>query len=130
MSNTRLTIVVRRDLQLSPGLLAAQVAHMADAFMRNKIVAAQDEVVLSGLFSEEELEWMQSPYLSVLAVNTHEELMIIEHDATEAGLQVWTWKDVIPSETLQRPVDVVVGVSIGPTDFDKIKLVTGTLPLY
>lgn len=129
MSNTRLTVVVRRDLQLSPGLLAAQVAHMSDQFMRKNILAGVEGMSLKH-FTHEQLEWMEQPYLSVLAVNTLDELRIVKQVAQEASLLVHEWVDVIPSEVLQRPIQVLVGISIGPADFDKIKLVTGTLPLF
>jgi peptidyl-tRNA hydrolase len=38
MSNTRHTVVIRRDLGMSAGLVGAQVSHIGDAFMREKIV--------------------------------------------------------------------------------------------
>jgi peptidyl-tRNA hydrolase len=140
MSNTRLTVVIRRDLNLSPGLLAAQVAHISDAFMRtaitNRVICEKHDLIdeekqtIPDIFKPHELEWMKDPYLSVLAVNGYEELLYISEQAQEANLKVINWVDVIPSEPLQRSIKVWVGLSIGPDDFDKIKLVTGTLPLY
>lgn len=124
MSNIRLVVVVRKDLQLSPGLLAAQVSHIADQFMREKLVAGsiKYEVV--------EREWAKAPYISVLAVNTLDELVIVQKSAESQNLAVRAWEDVVPSEILQRPIRCLVGISIGPDDFDAIKLITGTLPLY
>lgn len=127
MSNTRHTVVIRRDLNLVPGLLAAQVAHISDAWMRDRMVCKEGDIPK---FSAVEMEWTQQPYLSVLAVNTSEELEIIRTNAINAGLSVHVWEDVIPSEVLQRAIRVRVGISIGPDDFDRIKLVTGNLPLY
>jgi peptidyl-tRNA hydrolase len=124
MANIRHTVVVRRDLQLSPGLLAAQVAHISDSFMRNKLMDSE------GFFEKEETEWMKAPYISVLAVDTREELEAIRNHAQENGLPVYEWTDVIPSKALQKPIKSFVGISIGPDDFDLIKLVTGTLELY
>jgi peptidyl-tRNA hydrolase len=143
MSNTRLTVVVRRDLQLSPGLLAAQVSHIGDQWLRERIIESLDikadfeaenkeykYPTIIELFNPMQLEWMKEPYISVLAVNTREELEKISMDATQANLKVRTWTDVIFSEVLKQPMTVLVGLSIGPDDFDKIKLVTGNLPLY
>ena len=142
MSNTRLVVVIRRDLKLeeiSPGLLAAQVAHMADAFMREKITEVVTDSVMTGendtphfpSFSKEELSWMSNPYLSVLAVNCSEELTIIHNKAHENNLPINVWRDVVPSHIFEgQSIEVTVGLSIGPADFDKIKLVTGVLPAY
>ena len=37
MSNIRHVVVVRKDLNMTAGLMAAQVAHISDAFMRKGI---------------------------------------------------------------------------------------------
>lgn len=106
------------------GLLAAQVAHMTDQFMRKRIAEGKE-------FTDVEKAWMTEPYLSVLAVNTYEELMIIKDKAENEGLAVHMWKDVIPSEVLEGQfITCDVGLSIGPDDADAIKLVCGTLPRY
>ena len=123
MANTRLTCVVRRGFELPEGLLAAQVAHLSDQWMRERILKGET-------FSEIEREWMETPYISILAVNTLEELKVIYDEAIKAGLLVCRWEDLLPSEALKRNVNVWVGVSIGPADFDAIKEITGNLPLY
>ena len=134
MSNTRHVVVVRRDLNLVPGLLAAQVAHISDAWMREQLLDERiwttSNASNTKLITDLEKEWLSQPYLSVLAVNNGEELDIIWKEATDAGLRVFVWEDVIPSEVLQRAIRVTVGISIGPDDFDRIKMVTGNLPLY
>ena len=134
MSNTRHTVVIRRDLNLVPGLLAAQVAHISDAWMRERLlderVWTTNNASNTKLITDLEREWLSQPYLSVLAVNNGEELEIIRREAVDAGLKVFVWEDVIPSEVLQRAIHVRVGISIGPDDFDRIKMVTGNLPLY
>ena len=131
MSNIRHVVVVRKDLQLSPGLLAAQVAHISDQFMRNQFPACKEGDVNHPHFSNNELEWFQNPYLSVLAVNCAEDLNAVLQSAAYEHLQVFEWNDTIPSPTFpDRAIKVRVGISIGPDDFDKIKIVTGALPLY
>jgi len=123
MANTRLTCVVRKGFELPEGLLAAQVAHLSDQWMRSRILAGRP-------FSEEEQEWMSKPYISILAVNTKEELQDIYDDAVKSGLTVCRWEDLVPSEALKKSIKVWVGISIGPADFDQIKEITGNLPLY
>jgi peptidyl-tRNA hydrolase len=111
------------------GLLAAQTAHTGDAFMRNRVIDAfeREEPVQ---FSLMEIEWMKDPYITVLGVNNIEELMFIEKQAKDAGLPVFEWRDLLPSKILKCNIpDVKVAISIGPDDFDKIKAITGNLPL-
>jgi peptidyl-tRNA hydrolase len=133
MSNIRHVVVVRKDLLLSPGLLAAQVAHISDQFMRNKVLDTFNSTLCNTFpkFLSHELDWMASPYLSVLAVNCAEDLNAVMEHAVSCNLQVTEWNDTIPSPTFpDRAIKVRVGISIGPDDFDKIKIVTGSLPLY
>ena len=143
MANIRLTVVVRKDLQLVPGLLAAQVSHMADAFMRAKILNAlslteggnPNMLTLLDMsfpdFDKGELEWMKEPYLSVLGVNCYEDLVEIYEHVQRENLPCHKWDDTIPSPTFEgKDIKAFVGISIGPADFDKIKIVTGGLELY
>jgi peptidyl-tRNA hydrolase len=107
---------------MSAGLVGAQVSHIGDAFMREKIVKGKK-------FTAEEKDWMKTPYISVLAVNNLEELDKVVRDANDSGLPVHVWSDTIPS-TVQPNCfleDVLVGISIGPSDFDSIKAVCGYL---
>lgn len=123
MANIRHVVVIRKDLNLSTGLIAAQVAHISDAWMRNLIINGYK-------VSNNELEWCQDPYLSVLAVDNPEELNIICTQAKSAELKVHEWRDLIPSVNLKQPLqNVLIGISIGPADFDAIKAITGNLPL-
>jgi len=135
MANIRHVVVVRRDLQLSPGLLAAQVAHISDSFIRGEILKAH---IMNGKgkvdkpnFTPNELSWFRDPYISVLAVNCYEDLEKLMDHARSENLSVIKWVDLVPSPTFpDRSIKALVGISIGPDDFDKIKIVTGSLPLY
>ena len=126
MSNTRHVVIIRKDLQFPVGLVAAQAAHISDAFMRKRLTEGKD---FAG-FAVHEMEWMKEPYITILAVNCLEELEIISGEAKEAGLQVHEWRDVVVSPTLGRKIHAFVGISIGPADSDKLALITSTLPLY
>lgn len=121
--NIRHVVVVRKDLNMTEGLMAAQVAHASDMFMREKIRDGKE-------FSLSEKAWMSHPYISVLAVDNIEELNAIQEEADAAQLQVYAWKDLIPSKNLKRNMNnVKVAISIGPDDMDRIKAITGNLPL-
>ena len=129
MSNTRHVVVVRKDLNMPMGLMAAQVAHISDQFMREKLLEDKNEAGSPSFFTYE-WDWFKDPYLSVLAVNCKEDLDIISKEAVENGLKVRSWGDLVPSPTFpDRMIKTVIGISIGPDDFDKIKIVTGKLPL-
>ena len=123
MANIRHTVVVRKDLNMTAGLMSAQVAHISDAFMRERI---RDEKE----FSNEELSWMEDPYISVLSVDNKEELDAIVKQAMEANINVHVWTDLMYSENLKYALpNVVVGASFGPCDMDRIKAITGNLSL-
>jgi peptidyl-tRNA hydrolase len=133
MANIRLTVVIRRDLLLEPGLLAAQVSHIADMFMRRKIQIAASRTHLG--FTNVEMQWISEPYISILGVNCYEDLNEIIKHCKRQKLTHHVWVDTIPSptgKTTNRPsfIKALVGISIGPEDFDKIKIVTGHLLPY
>ena len=124
-------IVVRRDLNMVPGLLAAQVLHIGQQFIRDKQAVKKGDSITSLTLTDIEAEWLQTPYVSVLALDTPEELAVIIRNARELGLFVREWKDVIPSKVFDGQVlECLVGVSIGPADSDALRKVTGKLPLY
>jgi peptidyl-tRNA hydrolase len=138
MANTRLTVVVRKDIQMPPGLLAAQVAHLSAMFMTEKIMAEVEEIAKNGEglpkfpdFSPTELDWMPEPYLSVLAVETYEDLRALERSCDLGELPYRVWEDTIYSPTFEgQAFKFRVGIAIGPADFDAIKQVTGALKPY
>jgi peptidyl-tRNA hydrolase len=124
MANVWLHCVVRKDLKLPEGLLAAQVAHISDQWMRERLLNGKE-------FSLSEKDWMKEPYINILAVNTLEELKEVYSDAVKSGLITAIWKDILPSEALKKNIpDIFVGFSVGPADYDKLRAVTGNLPRY
>jgi peptidyl-tRNA hydrolase len=132
MANTRLTVVVRKDLQMPEGLLAAQVAHMSDNFLRSGVHRVLfDGIRPEDVFSVTQSEWCKEPYLSVLAVNSYEDLCEIEEHCKREQLPAHSWHDLVPSPTIpDKSIRAFVGIAIGPADFDDIKIVTGSLELY
>jgi len=132
MANIRHIVVIRKDLRMPEGLLAAQVTHICDAFMRKNIpkisLSMQDPKTI---FTLDEIAWVGEPYLSVLAVNSYEDLVEVKEHASREELPLHCWNDLIPSPTFpEKSIRAFVGLSIGPADFDAIKIVTGALPLY
>jgi len=132
MANIQLTTVIRKGFEFPEGLLAAQSAHIGDEWLRSRILEShQENTPMKDSFSKEELDWMETPYIAVLSVNTLEELVMVRDDARKNELQFYEWHDVIPCPSIEgRSMKAFVGISIGPTDSDKIKLVTHGLKLY
>jgi peptidyl-tRNA hydrolase len=123
---------MRRDLKLPAGAMCAQVAHASDEFMRHRIIGMVElgDQLVDGMFSSEEVEWMKDPYISILQVDTLDELLYIEHKANAIDLSVHRWYDTIHSNCVNVAIpSVITGISIGPSDFDKISTVTGNLKL-
>lgn len=144
MANTRLTIVLRKDLQLSTGLAISQGIHCADGFMRDFIIntwkqnkIGQDkksEIQLNNpvnYITDDLISWMEEPYLSVLAVECFDDLQILTKEVKQENFPFTLWEDTIPSPTFEgKAIRVQVGIAIGPADFDRIKIVTNQLKLY
>ena len=140
MSMTQAALVIRKDLLLPEGLLAAQAAHIGDGWVRNRIIAAVDMATagddikpIHELFKSEEVDWMRRPYVAVLAVQTREELEHVYRKALDnSDLTVTKWTDTIYMPTFEKVAlpDIFVGFSIGPGDADAIRRITGNLPLY
>ena len=54
------TIIVRKDLNLSPGKLAAQVSHASMAFLMNKI--KDNSELFQAIIFNDECEWYQTSF--------------------------------------------------------------------
>lgn len=105
-------IVVRRDLKLSKGKLAAQVAHAS-------LSAAEK--------SKWKREWMKGlQKKSVLKCKDLSELLTIYEDAKKAGLSAEIIRDAGRTEI---PAGTVTCVGIGPASEDEVDKVTGRLKL-
>jgi len=98
--------------------------------MRKKLLDAKGNSIID-TFLPEEIDWFKDPYLSVLAVNSYEDLYELYSHAEREKLPVNKWNDLVPSPTFpDRSITAFIGIAIGPADFDEIKIVTGGLKLY
>ena len=114
---SKMVIVARRDLDLSKGKLAAQVAH-----------AAVECTLRAQRHAEEDLEaWLESGQKkSVLRVATERDLYPLKEAAERAGLSVALIKDAGHTEI---PAGTVTVLGIGPGDELAVDKVTGHLQL-
>jgi len=104
-------IVVREDLKLSPGKMAAQVAHAS-------VLAAE------GSFYKE--RWLNEQKKVVLKCNTLEELLHIFESAKNKNLPTALIRDAGHTEI---PENTITCVGIGPAPSDEIDRITGHLKL-
>jgi len=143
MANIRQSILVRNDLGLSVGLLAAQVAHLHMEGIRNLLCESLKEPTSSkGIFIDfknmggdgADLEdWLPDPYIFVHKVPCLEVLQLFEKEFRAAKIPVYLWRDTITidiSPTQKKVLfPVLVGISVGPCDSDRIKAIISDLPL-
>ena len=110
-------IVVRADLKMSPGKLAAQVAHgSVSSFFK-----------MEHHFGELAKVWIKEGMKKVvLSVGTLEELKAVEKKAKELELISVMVRDAGRTELASGEITCV---GIGPDSSSKIDKVTGSLPL-
>ncbi|AFH42349.1 peptidyl-tRNA hydrolase [Fervidicoccus fontis] len=115
-------IVARKDLRLSPGKLAAQVAH------------ASVECVLQILNSNRNEwkkwleEWIKEGQKKVvLKVSSLDELLVYYNNAKSLGLPASLIKD---AGLTQVPEGTITAVGIGPAPEELVDKITGMLDLY
>jgi len=126
----KMVIVMRSDLGLRKGEIAAQVAHAAMKWLCERIKAWRHEDWSSGSGTEasvmtpEEDEWVLGTFTKiVLRVDSAEELAAIGSKAIEAGLTVRT----VEESNLGGKVTCI---GIGPHEAEKIDPITGHLRPY
>lgn len=132
MANLRQSILIRTDLGFPTGLLTAQVAHLhLEPFRKRMYLSPRNST--KNVFSDEELEWMKDPYLFVYEVKNIESLQHYIKKAMVAGVSCNEWRDTVYIKMSDTQMEafptVLIGVSLGPCDSDKIKAVIGDLPL-
>jgi len=137
MASINQTILIRTDLFQLPediGLLSAQVAHIHFQLVRETMLQNSLNYPIAGVTDTYDFkEWIQEPYLLVKRVPNAEALNFFKEEAERTGLTVRSWTDTVYvrlSKTQQKAFpNVLVGISIGPSDSDKIRTILGDLPL-
>ena len=127
--NTKQVIIVRKDLQMRKGKIAAQAAHASMAFMTPYIKSmATNALADIPIPLAVELLWLNDSYAKVCVyVNSEDELLDIHHTATGAGL---TSHLIVDNGTTEfHGVPTRTCVAVGPDFSEKIDPITGHLPL-
>lgn len=135
-------IVVRKDLKMKAGKLAAQVSHAAMAPLSNKLrgpgnICEDDEVdvVLTATFNPEDehdrafLEWLKGSFTKVvLEIETEQDLIDLIADADLADIPFVKIED--EGRTAFNGVRTLTCASFGPCYSDLLDELTGHLKLY
>lgn len=130
--STKQVIVVRKDLNMRKGKLAAQVAHASmKVFFDRMIYLGKTDRGLEGYglsISEEMKEWVDGSFTKIVVyVNSEEELEELTTLASFHGLPWALIKD--NGYTEFHGVPTVTALAIGPADSDELDALTGHLPL-
>lgn len=148
MANIVQRILIRTDLDLPMGLMAAQVAHLhmeiiRRAFREPEVKTGARSKLPEGVFKIDFSymggaganleEWIKEPYLFVHKVPGFEVLDFFHKEFLKSAVPVYEWKDTItinisPTQKKVFP-SMKIGIVAGPSDSDRIKSVIGDLPL-
>ena len=130
MSDTKQTIIIRKDLKIRRGKEIAQGCHASLAFLTRRLVKFSDSKNTFTIdLTDEEIEWMNNSFAKVcLQVDSEQELLDIYNKAKEAGLEAHLITDSGRTEFNGIPTNTVV--SIGPHSVDRINPITSNLKLY
>ncbi|MNR71730.1 peptidyl-tRNA hydrolase [compost metagenome] len=124
-------LLVRKDLKMPPGKIAAQAAHAAQCSLThapaNELRRAPSggwELVVP--LSDEDVAWLQGEYKKVaLGVSGEEELLALLAEAKAAGFRTFLVED--NGHTVFRGRKTITAVGIGPALAERVDLVTGHL---
>lgn len=125
-------IVVRKDLNMRKGKLAAQAAHasMKSIMRRMSTTRSGDQdIYVMSLYDEDPMRlWLKGQFIKVVvSVDTLKDLMLVREKAREWGVPTVTITDSGKTEFHGNPT--VTAMAVGPDFSNRVDLVTGDLPL-
>lgn len=122
-------ILVRKDLEMSPGKAAAQVAHASLKIFLNRAGRKhpQSRTICIDV-TDDMFDWLASNYRKVcLSVKNESQLLKYHNLALEAGLPTCTVTDQGLTELSGYNITTC---AIGPASDEDIDAITGKLQLY
>lgn len=124
-TNVKQVVIVRRDLDMSKGKLAAQVAHASIAWLTDKL--RSNGIVSMGLLSPPQAEWIDGPFKKIVVwVKDEAEFWQIVKAASFADLATFPILDQGVTVFSQATWTTA---GIGPDYDEKLKPITGHLQL-
>lgn len=121
-------IVVRKDLNMRKGKLAAQVAHASMKFMTDEWKPNDLPEVLAMNLNEVEQQWLREGFAKIVVyVESAKELGELMAKARKEGIRV---SPIIDSgKTEFHGVATLTCAAFGPDEAKKLDEITGSLPL-
>lgn len=125
--NVKQVLIVRKDLNMRKGKLAAQAAHASNVFLIDKIKQLRERPSEVS-FTNEELDWIDDKFTKIcVSVDSEEEMLELYDIAKVSGLYVS--KIVDSGATEFNNVPTLTALAIGPDISELIDKVTGHLKL-
>lgn len=125
--NVKQVIVVRRDLNMRKGKIAAQVAHASMQFLLHRNFSS-DPTVLVRTFNQAEYLWLSGLFTKVVAgVDSEEELRDLINQAKAHEVMVYEITDSGRTEFRGKPT--LTCAAFGPDTSDRLDQITGHLKL-
>jgi PTH2 family peptidyl-tRNA hydrolase len=131
MSNIKMVIVMRGDLNMRKGKAIAQGGHAAMAFLTRRLITPLEKQgnLTTIVLRDIEQDWLTNSFIKIcVKVNSEKELDDICRKSLESGLQTHLITDNGLTEFHGKPTKTCL--AIGPDDSDKIDKITKHLPLY
>jgi len=126
MSETKQVIVVRKDLNMRKGKIAAQVAHAAMKFMCDDFDPSA--AAMRRKLSKPEKAWLNGAFAKVVVyVESEQELLDLRDRAQERDIIVKLIVDA--GRTEFHGVPTLTCAAFGPDEVDKLDAITGHLKL-
>ena len=126
--STKQVIIVRKDLNMRKGKIAAQASHASMKVLLDTQITRTNagEVVLQP--TQAMLEWIDGIFTKIcVSVNSEEELVAIYEKAKSLGIPTAIIKDSGLTEF--NGVPTLTCVAVGPDYVDNVDMVTKGLPL-
>lgn len=127
MSDVKQVIVVRKDLNMRKGKIAAQVAHASMKFLTDNNEAERgDEMIVK--LSPAEAMWLTGSFAKVVVgVESEEQLQELVFQAELQGVEVHSIVD--SGRTEFHGVPTLTCAAFGPCEVDVLDRITGNLKL-
>lgn len=126
MNNIKQVIVMRKDLNMRKGKIAAQAAHASMAAIFNQAYVKDGKLELE--YSGDVKTWFEDKFTKIcLGCNSEIELIRLYKKAKELGLNAALITDAGLTEFHGIPTNTCI--AIGPNNSDDINKVTGNLKL-
>lgn len=133
MSSPKMVIVVRKDLNMRKGKIAAQAAHAAVGAIL-KLMDTTEKLhcniktimyLKNGMLAQ----WLDGKFTKICVyVNSEQELLEIQADANDYYINSCLIKDA--GDTEFNGVPTYTCIALGPDNPEYLDKVTGDLPLY